>query len=174
MKIKISFIALFIVVIITSLYISSCKDDIENLIEEDPHEVKLEWTGYYNFATDRLFSWSLNSVKYLYDEKRVDSTFAAIIENSTVGRLSLEMLSIRLGSKQVGEYAITDSSGPQALHFTDFTKPAAFPQLRNGNVKITKSATNEELEGSFKGWGLSGADTMFIEGFIFFFCRKKL
>lgn len=56
MKIKISFIALFIVVIITSLYISSCKDNIENLIEEDPHEVKLEWTGYYNFATDRLFS----------------------------------------------------------------------------------------------------------------------
>ena len=163
-------------VIITSLYLSSCKDDIENLIEEDPHEVKLEWTGYYNFATDRLFSGSFNSVKYLYDEKRVDSTFAVVIENSTVGQVSLEMLSIKLGSKQVGEYAITDSSGPQVLHFTDFTKPAAFPRLRNGNVKITKSATNEELEGSFKGWGLSGADTMFIEGFyfFFFFCRKKL
>lgn len=61
---------------------------------------------------------------------------------------------------------------PQVLHFTDFTKPAVFTPLRNGNVKITKSATTEELEGSFKGWGISGADTMFIEGL--FFRRKEL
>lgn len=164
MRTKISFIALLLLIIITTFYLSSCKDDIENLIEEDPHEVKLEWNGYYNYAKDRIFSGSFNSVKYLYDEKRNDSTFAVVIENSTVGQLSLEMLSLRLQSKGVGEYTISDSSGPNVLHFADFTKPANFTKLKGGNVKITQSQDTDLLEGTFMGWGLTGSDTMFIEG----------
>lgn len=166
--VRISWVSLLSII---SVVASSCKDDIDNLLDENTHELKLEWQGHYNYAKDRIFSGAFNSVKFDYNKVVDDSSYAVVIENNNVGQLSLEVLSIRLKSTGIGMYTIQDSSGSQIRHLKDFTKPAEVTRIKSGKITITESQGEDVLKGDFEGWGLSGADTMFITGN---FLRKKL
>ncbi len=155
---------------ILSMVSSSCKDELEEALNDDYLE-KISWEGYYNTDKTKIIYGAFNDILLNYNSTVDGVNYMLVLENSTLGQLSLEKISVRLKNTAPNSYDLANPDQAKILYFKDYTKPDQFIEINAGNVIISSSSNNDLIEGTFDGYGQSGSDTLFIKGE--FYRRKR-
>lgn len=146
-----------------SMIFVSCKDELEEALNDDYLE-KISWEGYYNTDKTKLIYGAFNDILLNYNSTVDGSNYMLVLENSTLGQLSLEKISVRMKNLAPNTYDLANPDQVKILYFKDYTKTDQFIEINSGNMTILSSSDNDLIEGTFEGFGQNGSDTLFIKG----------
>lgn len=150
----------------------SCKDTVENILpKENPYKDKLSWTGYIGNSGSGLFNGAFNEVNFNFDKEKDGKTYGVIIENKNASQLSLQRMTVMITNINNGTYNINDPANGRILYYKDYTKTTEFTEMKGGTITVDSTSNKELIDGKFDCWGISGTDTVAIQGS---FYRKKL
>lgn len=149
----------------------SCKDTVDNILPQDsPYKDKLSWTGYIGNSSSGLFNGAFNEVNFNFDNVKDGKTYGVIIENKNATQLSLQRMTLMITNISNGTYNIDDPANGRILYYKDYTKTTEFTEMKGGTITVDSSSNKELIDGKFNCWGISGTDTVAIQGS---FYRKK-